>query len=152
MPVRDRSELRSFYTNQGWVVQEVGDWGPPTSAVGVGAARVFFYDVQVVSPDNEFFTAQVVVRNQGTKDEDAKAIGRITNPPANDFEDALSTFLRAQETGSVYAIARIATYEEDEVAIVLVWTDGVGATVDEKRYVVKRRADTFTFKEIVAGS
>lgn len=139
----NKSELRNSYVVAGWAVEAVAQW-TKVSDIG-GKAK---YDVNVVSPGNDFFTAQVVVTDDGGPAENALAIGRWEARTPT-FVDDLRTFLRGREDAiaSVYAIAVKDVYEADEIAVVIVYSTGAG-NVTAADYVVKRRSGAFDFQPI----
>lgn len=137
-----KEELRTQYITDGWEVQPVANWTPVSAVEGL-----IKYDVNVVSPDNKFFTAQVVVKDDGGVSENAVPEGQWKNQTPS-FAEALRTFLDTREVGSVFAIAVSQIREADEVAEAEVYTNSASDVVKDT-YVVKRRNDTFDFKKLV---
>lgn len=132
----NKEALRTEFINKGWEVQPVADW--TTVSVIEGKTK---YDVNAVSPENVFGTAQVVEDANG-----AVADGFWKDKV--DFTTDLRAFLDSKEAGAVYAISATEIKEADEVAEVKVYS-GVTGGVEVATYVVKRRNDTFDFKKIV---
>jgi len=129
-----KEQLRTEYITKGWTVQEVADWRKVSDVEGVEK-----YDVNVVSPDNRFGTAQVVVRS-----DEAVADGLLKDKE-DSFTDRLRTFVRTLEAGTVFAVSLGDVSDEDCVGIANVYfTDGT-----KKTFVVKERNNTFTYKQLI---
>lgn len=132
-----KEQLRTSYVDKGWEVQPVSDWTLVSSIEGKEK-----YDVNAVSPENKFGTAQVVV-----KDGEATALGFWVDAPTT-FAVDLRAFIDTMEAGTIFAISVTEIKEADEIAEVKAYKEsGSDVTVDS--YVVKRRNDTFSFKKIV---
>jgi len=131
----NKEELRTHYVGLGWTAQPVADWRKVSDVEGVEK-----YDVNVVSPDNVFGTAQVVVR-----DGVATAEGMLKDK-VESFTEALRTHARSFEAEApVFAVKLGEVSEQDEVGEVTVYnTDG--STVS---YVVKRRDGAFEHQALV---
>lgn len=145
-----KQELRDYYAGLGWEVPEPtiidsegtrSNWQKVSNVEGKVK-----YDVPVVSPDNKFGTAQVVVTDDGGAGETAVAEGFWKDQPAT-FNDELRTFLDSKEGGQVYAIVTNEIFVADEAAEVTAYQGA--STVSPKRYIVKKRNDTFDFKEVI---
>jgi hypothetical protein len=102
------------------------------------------YDVLAVSPENVFGVTQVVVTANGEVNETATAEGFWKTRPST-FMDALRNYIRSLEAGTVFATAIKESFDTDEVATVNAYfTDG-----SVKTFVVKRRNNMFTHKQLV---
>lgn len=129
-----KTELRTTYVGNGWTVQPVAEWSLVSSVDGVVK-----YDANVVSPDNVFGTAQVVVTDDGGGGEDATPLGFWVDADES-FDAAVRSYAQTLEGGSLFAVAVTQTYPADEVALATAYmTDGTAT-----EYVVKRRSDTFS--------
>jgi len=137
-----KDELRTQYVGQGWTVQPTASWIKTSDVDGK-----LKYDVNVVSPDNIFGTAQVIVTGDGTSSEAASAWGMLKAPAAT-FDQDLRAFLDSKEGGAVYCIAVTNSKPSDEVATVVTYETVTGG-VSAKNYVVKRRAGVFAFQPLV---
>lgn len=132
----NKEQLRDSYVAQGWEVEPVANWTLVSNIEGKHK-----YDVNVVSPDNKFFTAQVVVINDGIAGEEATPLGAL-EPQIETFGEGLRAFLDTKEGGQVFAIGVTKVYDEDAVAEVKAFM--VDNTT--QNYVVKKRNDVFTFQ------
>jgi len=153
-----KEELRTEYVNKGWEVQPVdvfetrpdpdggtievrtGGWNKVSDIEGKVK-----YDVNAVSPDNEFVTAQVVVTDDGGAGETAVALGAWKDRTP-DFGGRLRTYLATvEQAAAVFAIAVINQFNADSVAECKAYmADG-----SVKTYAVKERNDTFDHKELI---
>jgi len=133
-----KEEFRAEYLAKGWEAQPVSEWRLVSSVEGKNK-----YDVNVVSPENNFGTAQVV------EDSTGNVVGAgMWKDTTTNFAEALKDFLVSKEVGNVYAISTTDIKDMEEVAEVKVYT-GVGSDVSVADYVVKRRSGTLDFKKIV---
>lgn len=127
--------LLADYETKGWKI----DRGSATIVSDVGG--VIKYDINVVSPDNQFGTAQVVVKNG-----EAYATGFWQERTDTTFAERLNTYVRSMETGDVFAITVEQIYTADSAAVVTAYQGT--ATVTATKFIVKERADTFSFKPV----
>jgi hypothetical protein len=135
----NKAELRDSYVAKGWEVQPVADWRQVSSVEGKVK-----YDVNVVSPKEDFATAQVVVVDDGGAGETAVADG-VWKDKEPTFDTRLRDHLATLEAGPVFAVAVVETYGADSVAECKAYmNDG-----SVKDYVVKERNDTFDHKELI---
>lgn len=131
-----KDELRTSYVDLGWEVQPVASWG--VVSVVEGKTK---YDVNVVSPDNKFGTAQIVEDGTG-----AVAEGFWKEAVVDTFTSRLRTYLDTiEDLATVFAVAVTDTKEADSVATCIAYMEDGSA----KNYVVKERADVFTHVELV---
>lgn len=102
------------------------------------------YDVNVVTPDDNFHTAQVKVTGDDTGSETAKPLGVMKDTPSTFDEDARDWLRdKEQNTNGVFAISVDEVFEQDEVVEATAYmTDNT-----ETKYVVKRRNGSFEFQE-----
>ena len=135
----NKTELRQSVVDQGWTVQQVSDWVLVSQVEGVRK-----YDVNVIDPDNKFFTAQVIVTDDGGAGETAVASGGLVEQ-AESFDEAVRDYVSTLEGGGIFAIAITQTYPQDEVALATVYNDDGS----QANFVVKRRTDTFSFVQLV---
>lgn len=140
----NKSELRQSYVDLGYEVEPVATWDK-VSEVGSTSK----YDVNVVSPNGEFYTAQVIVTDDGQAGEAAEASGRWKSTPAR-FSEELAAYLRSIENDTVLAIAVTQEYSLDSVALVEAFIKATPTTVSKKTYVVYKRNNTFSYSEVVA--
>lgn len=132
----NKEQLRTQYIGEGWGVVPVNQWVLVENREGV-----VLYDVDVVTPTGTFTTAQVIVTDDGGANEDAKPKGRLE--VIKTFRQAAREFLDSREGGQIFAIAIVATYEQDEIVEAKAYrTDNT-----TRLYVVKRRNDTFSFQQ-----
>lgn len=125
-----KEELRQSYINKGWTVQPVAEWRKVSVVEGKEK-----YDVNCVSPTNQFGTAQVVVDANG-----AVAEG-FWKESATSFTEALRTHARSFEAGTtIFAVTLGEVKEADEVGEVTVYKKDK----TKQTYVVKRRGGTFS--------
>jgi hypothetical protein len=130
----NKTQLRDDYISNGWEVQPVANWRLVSSVEGKNK-----YDINAVSPDNKFGTAQCVVTDDGGPSEEAIPLGFWVTPETS-FNAALRTYLDTLETGDVFATAATQVFADAEVAEVNGYkTDGSVA-----KYCVKRRSGTFS--------
>jgi hypothetical protein len=134
-----KNELRQSYVDAGWTVQAVAQW---LLVSEVGGKRK--YDVNAVSPENKFGTAQVVVDDDNGAGETAVAQGFWVDQ-GETFSQAVRDYARTLEGGSVFAITVEDISEQDEVAEALAYMDD-GSKV---RYAAKRRGGTFSVVELI---
>lgn len=149
-----KEELRTQYIGQGWQVDPItvtendADGNPVTRPVWRKVSEVdglVKYDVNVVSPKKVFGTAQVVVANDGEAGEDAEPLG-FWKQEEVDFVGALRAHLATLEANAqVFSIAVKEVYNPDEVAVCTAYMEN-GST---KNYVLKRRNNTFSHKELI---
>jgi hypothetical protein len=71
------------------------------------------YDVNVVSPDKEFGTAQIFVKGG-----EATALGFWANIGNTSFGERLNLFVRSMEQGDIFAITIDKVSEGDKAAVV----------------------------------
>jgi len=134
-----KSELRGTYVAAGWEVQQVQNWLLVSEVEGKR-----LYDVNVVSPEDKWGTAQVVVVDDGGAGETATAAGFWADQPST-FDADIRSYARGLEGNAVgattiFAITVTQVFAADEVALATAYmADGTHSS-----YVVKRRADTFT--------
>ena len=133
-----KSELRQSYVNEGWEVQPVAQWAKVSEVEGKAK-----YDVNAVSPDNRFGTAQVVVTDDGGASETAVAEG-FWKEASSTFDAEVRGYVSSLEGGPVFAVAVTEVYSGDEIAEAKAYMDD--GTVNN--YVVKRRSGTFSFKQL----
>jgi len=134
-----KNELRQSYVDAGWTVQAVAQWLLVSEVDGKRK-----YDVNAVSPENRFGTAQVVVDDDGGAGESAVAQGFWVDQ-GETFSQAVRDYARTLEQGGIFAITVEDISEQDEVAEALVY-NADGSTA---RYAVKRRADTFSVVALI---
>lgn len=141
-----KAELRSSYITAGWDIQPL-----PWQQVSADHLDRVKYDLDVVDPDGEFFTAQVVVTDDGGANESAVAKGRLAMA-AETFEDAARAWLLTQETGqpSVFAYRLEIVDNKGESAEATMFEIQPAAHPDpervtSQRIIVKRRSGTFSF-------
>lgn len=134
-----KSELRQSYVNEGWEVQPVAQWVKVSEVEGKAK-----YDVNAVSPDNKFGTAQVVVTDDGGAGETAVAEGFWKEASPN-FDAEVRSYVSGLEGNGVFAVAVAQVYAGDEIAEAKAYMDD--GTVGE--YVVKRRQGAFSFAQLV---
>jgi CxxC motif-containing protein len=131
-----QEELRTEYIGRGYTVEPVETWILVSKVDGVEK-----YDVNVITPDNRFVTAQVVVRDG---EAEATGVWKEVEMPES-FEQRLRVYIRTLEGGTVFAIALDEVKEADSVATATAYmSDG-----SKKRYVVKERDNTFSNKELI---
>jgi len=131
----NKLELRDSFIAKGWTVEPVVDWRLVSQVEDVEK-----YDVNVVSPDDTFQTAQVKVIGDV-----ATPLGAFKEVPST-FSERLRTFLDTIEVSAgVFAVVVSDTKESDEVATCVAYMED-GSVAN---YAVKERADTFSFKELV---
>lgn len=131
----NKEELRDSYIAKGWEVQPVANWLKVSEVEGKAK-----YDVNAVSPDNVFGTAQVVEQN-GI----ATAEG-FWKDKADSFEGRLRTYLDTIEANaSIFAISTKTLSARDSVAVCIAYKED--GTLSE--YVVKERDNTFSFNQLV---
>ena len=134
-----KTELRRTYVDAGWAVQQVASWNLVSDVEGVRK-----YDANVVSPENKFFTAQIIVTDDGGANEEAIASGGLVEN-AETFDQAVRDYGRALEGAGIFAVTVAQVFSADEVALATVYTPAGAQT----NYVVKRRSGTFTAVELV---
>lgn len=135
----NKSDLRQSYIGAGWEVQPVAQW-VKVSEVG-GKTK---YDVNAVSPDNVFGTAQVVVTDDGGASESAVAEGFWKEVSAT-FDAEVRGYVSSLEGGTVFAVAVTEVYSGDEIAEAKAYMDDGMVN----NYVVKRRSGAFSFTQLV---
>ena len=138
-----KAELRAAYIADGWQVAAVVDWARMSA---VGAVGPVIYDVPVFTPgaNGVYKTAQVYVTDDGGAGEEAEARGAMVVAGAT-FDAELRTYLDTLEgNSSIFAISVAQSFSSDLVAEVKAYLE-TGATAT---YVVKQRADTFSFKAL----
>lgn len=134
----NKAELRTQYITEGWEVQDVVDWRKVSEVKGKVK-----YDVNAVSPDNKFGTAQVIVTDDGGASEEAIADG-FWKTSTTSFSEALRTFARGLEGGVLFAVKLGEVSEQDEVGLVTAYfTDK-----STKTFAVKRRNSAFSHQEL----
>ena len=144
-----KAGLRTSFMSQGWEVQPVASWKP----VSHPDLDIVKYDVEVASPDGEFFTVQAVVTDDGGPSESAVAKGRwATVTVTATFEDAARTWLLNEETNrsDVFAIRVAAVYSDDELLEAILYTSAIPDPhiVSEQLVLVKRRSGTFSLMPV----
>lgn len=127
--------LIAYYRGLGWKIDE----GSLRLVSNVDGTQK--YDINVVSPDNQFGVTQIVVR-----DGNATALGSWVERD-EDFATSLNTFLRSMEAGDVFAIVVNQIFESDKSALVTAYTGTT--TVTAQVYIVRERASSFSFKPVV---
>ena len=131
-----KETLRTSYTDLGWEVQPVANWTVVSLIEGKTK-----YDVNVVSPENVFGTAQVVEDSSG-----AVAEGMWKVDAVDTFKTRLRTFLDTIEVvATVFAVSVTDTKEEDGVATCTVYMEDGSL----KNYVIKERTGTFSYIELI---
>ncbi len=134
-----KTELRDSFIAQGFAVQPVAQWTLVSQVEGVVK-----YDANVADPSFRFYTAQVVVTDDGGPAEDATPLGSLVTPEIT-FDEAVRTYVLGLEVAPIFAIAITQTFPADEVALATAYNnDG-----SQANYVIKRRADTFSFVQLV---
>lgn len=131
-----QESLRSEYINKGYTVDPVENWFKVSVVDGVEK-----YDVNVITPDERFVTAQVIVR-----DGEASVAGVWKEQEVvESFTDKLRAHVRTLEGGAVFAISLGEVSEADKVGLATVYfSDG-----STKKFVVKERNGSFTHKELL---
>ena len=129
-----KEELRTHYVDLGWEVQPVANWTLVSKVEGKEK-----FDVNCVSPANQFGTAQVVVDANG-----AVAEG-FWKEATESFTEALRTHVRTFEGGAIFAVSLGAISEADEVGEATVYN----ADGSKETYVVKRREGAFSHVALV---
>lgn len=135
----NKEQLRDDLISDGYTVQPVANWQKVSEVENVSK-----YDLNVVDADDNFFTAQVKVVDDGEAGETATKINAL-KPKDPTFAQNLESFLRTKEDEieTVFAIATVQSYEADRVAVVKAFnTDNT--TQD---YVVRERNDSFEFQQ-----
>lgn len=150
-----KEELRADYISKGWTVDPIfitisgpdGDVQQPNWKVVSNVDGVVKYDVNVISPENRFGTAQVVVTDDNGAGESAVADGFwVDKVQPITFEGELKTYLETIEASAqVFAVAVTLANTTDEIAECKAYMEDGSV----KNYVVKRRNDTFTHKELI---
>lgn len=138
----NKTELRDSYIAKGWEVQPVANWLKVSEVEGKVK-----YDVNVVSPDNVFGTAQVVITGDNTPEEATEVLGLWKEKEEGaTFQERLRTFLNGiEEVASIFAVKTKDVSEKDAVATCSVYkTDGTTQT-----YVVKERDGVITYNALV---
>ena len=138
----NKVELRDAYVAKGYKVEPVARWIKVSQV-----ETITKYDVNVADPKGSFYTAQVIVENDGEAGEDAKAAGRWEATPET-FEESLDAYLRGAEKGKIFAIVKTQTYPSDQAALVKVYTEEADNTLTTKDYLVRYRASAFSFKPV----
>lgn len=130
-----KEQLRTSYTDLGWEVQPVADWVVVSLIEGKTK-----YDVNVVSLENQFGTAQVVEDATGAVAEGFWKTSEVS------FGEGLRTFLDTLEAlAPVFAVSVSDSKEADRVATCIGYmTDG-----SVKNYSVKERGDVFSYVELI---
>lgn len=131
-----QASLFAHYTGLGWTVDV-------TSVRLVSeVAGVKKYDVNVVSPDRVFGTAQFV-ENGGV----FTALG-FWETPETTFSDRLTSYIRSMEgQGGIFAIVVQETFPSDSAAVVRVYMGAGDVTVST--FIVKERNNAFTYRLII---
>jgi hypothetical protein len=140
-----KEELRNDAVASGLNVQQIEAW----TLVGE-LNNVKKYDV-AYEYEGIFQTAQVKVVDEGTPEEEATIIAKLTVPepvPETTFTDRLTTFMRSVEVDPVFAVSRIEVSETDATATVAVYI-GVNGDVVRQVFVIRERAGVISFKKIV---
>jgi hypothetical protein len=127
--------LLADYESKGWKVDRAST--RVVSTVG----DAIKYDINVVSPDNTFGTAQVVI-----KDNEAIALGFWKERVGNTFEERLLAFIRSMEGGDIFAITIEQIYSNDSAALVTAYQGA--ATVTANKFIVKERDNAFSYKPV----
>lgn len=136
-----KEQLRQSYVDQGWEVEPIDQWRQ-VSAVGSKTK----YDVPVVDPNGQFYTAQVVVKEDNTAAEEAEPEGqwKVDEPS---FSQRLNTYLRSLEGGQLFAVAVDRAFSGQEVAECFgYFDDGTGVT--RRTYVVKYREQQWSYEQL----
>jgi hypothetical protein len=127
--------LLTEYEGKGWKIDR-------SSAVIVSdVGGVIKYDINVVSPNNDFGTAQVVVKNG-----EAYATGFWQERTETTFPERLNTYIRSMEAGDVFAITLDQIYASDSAALVTAYQGTTSVTAT--KFIVKERSNTFSFKPV----
>jgi len=140
-----KEELRTQKINEGWSVPQVSQW----QLVSADGLEPKVYDVNNVwNPEQErYVTATVYVKNEGAAQEEATGMNQFRV----EFDEEVRTWLfqKEQNIASVFAIVTTQIYREDEVAIAIAYMEDGNGNVTTNRYVVKKRAGTFSFMPLV---
>lgn len=134
-----KDELRNDLISNGYTVQPVAEWQKVSEVENVSK-----YDLNVVDSDDNFFTAQVKVVDDGESGETATKLNALA-PKEPGFAENLESFLRTQEgnLANVFALSSSNVNNTDRVAEVLAYnTDNT-----TQKYVVKERDGTFEFQQ-----
>lgn len=134
--MESQAALFAHYRGLGWKIDETTI--RRVSSVG----DVIKYDVNVVSPDKVFGTAQYIDDN-GT----FTAAG-FWKEQTDTFDERLRGYIRSLEgQGDIFSIVINDIFEADAAAVV---TTYIGATnVTASKYIVKERNNTFSYRLIV---
>jgi len=142
----NKLKLRESYTSLGWKVEPVETWRLVSKV-----EDLLKFDVNVASPEGQIGTAQVLVRNNETAEEEASAEG-FWKASIIPFAQQLRIWLDSIEaTPTIFAIQVDSATDSDKTALVSVFfeVDNAGTTkAQKKNYVVKYRNDTFSFLEL----
>ena len=141
-----KQELIDSYVALGWDIQPL-----PWRQVSADHLNRVKYDLDVVDPDGEFFTAQVVVTDDGGLNESAVAKGLLA-AEVETFEAAARTWLLAEEVrlSDVFAIRIDALYADDELLEAVVYQQlPPDNFLTSQRYLLKRRSGTFSYERMV---
>ena len=132
----NKTELRQSFVDLGWEVEPVAGWIKVSEVQGKSK-----YDVNAVSPEDAFGTAQVVVVDDSGAGESATAAG-FWVAPSTTFHEETRAFASGLEGGTVFAVAVTDVNAADEIALATAYmSDGA-----VNNYVIKRRSNAFSFK------
>lgn len=132
----NKETLRQAYLDKGYEVDPVEKWALVSLVNGVKK-----YDVNVITPDKQFVTAQVI-----EKDDVCTPAGVIKEQePVEPFTEKLHNYVRGLEKNGVFAVTIGDTSDADKVGVATVYLDNGSV----KKFVVKERNDTFAHKELV---
>ena len=138
-----KAELRATYLADGWKIESPADWRRVSRE---GAPGPVIYDVGIFTPapNGVYRTAQVYVTDDGGAGESAEARGALVVAEAT-FDAELRTYLDTLEgNSSIFAISVTQSFSTDKVAEVKAYLEDSSTAT----YVVKQRADTFSFKAL----
>ena len=131
-----KTELRQSFVALGWEVQPVVQWVKVSEVQGKSK-----YDVNAVSPEDAFGTAQVVVVDDSGAGESATAAG-FWVAPSTTFDEDTRAYATGLEGGNVFSVSVTDVNSADKVALATAYmSDG-----SVNNYVIKRRADTFSYQ------
>jgi len=130
-------ELIEDYRSKGWSVDET------TLTLVSKVDDMQKYDVNVVSPDNVFGTAQIIESPDGAI---ASGIWAEQKVVTKSFPELLTDYVRSLETGDVFAVVIGNIFQNDNSAIATKYTGTT--TVAEKQILIKYRNNAFSVKEI----
>ena len=137
----NKAQLREALIARGFTIPEVKDWSLVSKV-----EDSIKYDVKF-EKDGIFAVGQVKVTGNDTEEEGAVGLNAFAEPEVP-FITKLDNFIRSKEVAPIHALVKKEVYDTDKAAVVDVYilTD---KTVSKKTFLVRERANTFDYKEIV---